>query len=77
MRFDYRKIKYLRDKNNLSIRGLAERIGVHANVIHQWEQGRTSPSMASLERLVNTFNVSPEYFFDRERACEPANEEAA
>lgn len=72
MIFDNCKIKELREAQGLSIRGLADKIGIHPNVVLQWEQGRTAPSMASLERIVNSFGVSPEYFFVDEGACEQA-----
>ena len=63
MKFDHTKIKELRTAHNLTVRALADAIGVHANVISQWEVGRTMPSMTSLEAMCTRFGIPADYFF--------------
>ena len=45
------RIKALRDGRNLSLRDLAERCGVSAQMLSQVERGETSPTLAVAERI--------------------------
>src|ERR1041384_5172967 len=46
-----RRIKLLREGMNLSLRDLAERSGVSAQMLSQVERGETSPTIAVAERI--------------------------
>jgi len=58
------KLKALREKDNLSLRDLAEKVGLSASFLSQLELGQVSPSIASLENIANLLNVNITYFFD-------------
>lgn len=64
------ELKRLREAAGLSLRTLAERAGFSASCISQVENGQASPSIASLEKIANTLNVSLADFF-----AEPAKSE--
>lgn len=51
------KIRELRIKNNYSQNKLAGLIGVSNNYVNMWENGKRIPSVDSLEKLSNIFNI--------------------
>lgn len=51
------RIRELRERDRLSLRALSERCGLSINAISQIERGENSPTVASLHRLANAFNV--------------------
>jgi transcriptional regulator with XRE-family HTH domain len=57
------QIRALREQQQLSLRTLASRSGFSPSFISQVENGQTSPSIASLERIAQELGVSMGYFF--------------
>ncbi|WP_299772249.1 helix-turn-helix domain-containing protein [uncultured Pseudoteredinibacter sp.] len=58
-----RRLQLLRERNGWSQRELAKRSGVTNSVISTIEQGRVSPSISSLEKILSGFPVSLREFF--------------
>ncbi|MTI81993.1 MAG: helix-turn-helix domain-containing protein [Firmicutes bacterium] len=52
------RIKQLRLNNNLSVRQLAQQVGVTASFIYQLEQNKVSPSFSTLKSIANALNTS-------------------
>lgn len=57
------RIKLARKANEMSMRALAERIGVSAMAISKYERGVINPSSGVLLRLARAMDVKVEYFF--------------
>jgi transcriptional regulator with XRE-family HTH domain len=60
------KLRTLRKRRRLSLRALAELCGLSVNTISLVERGKTSPSVATLHRLVTALGVSMTFFFEEE-----------
>jgi transcriptional regulator with XRE-family HTH domain len=58
------KLRALRKRRGLSLRALAELCGLSPNTISLVERGKTSPSVATLHRLVTALGVSMTFFFE-------------
>ena len=58
-----KRIKTLRESKGLSLRGLAEACNVSPSTLSQIEQGETSPSVATLEKLAHGLRVPMAAFF--------------
>ncbi len=58
------KIKELRLENNLSQLQLAKLIGVSQKAIDYWERSVNEPKASYLIKLVKTFNISFDDFFE-------------
>lgn len=58
-----KRLHLLRERNGWSQRELAKRSGVTNSVISTIEQGRVSPSISSLEKILSGFPVSLREFF--------------
>ena len=56
-----RKVKELREKNNLSMEQLAKQLGVTKSRINMWENSGTIPRGDVLVKLANEFGVSTDY----------------
>ncbi len=56
-------IKDLREKNNLSVREFAAKIGSHRNMVIEWEHEHVRPSLATMEKIMAAFNVDESIFF--------------
>ncbi len=57
------KIRFLREQQSLSVRGLAEASGISAAALSQLEAGNTSPSVATLEKLADGLGMAVSAFF--------------
>ena len=55
------KIKVLRKKRGLSQQQLADMVGIHITHMSRIENGHNLPSLDVFKRLVDIFEVSPEY----------------
>jgi len=55
------KIKILREGRNLSQKELAEAIGVSDVMISLYEQGKKKPSLSTIVKLAEYFNVTTDY----------------
>lgn len=53
-----RRIRELRERKGLSLRGLAERCGLSSTAISQIERGENSPTVSSLHALARALEVS-------------------
>jgi transcriptional regulator with XRE-family HTH domain len=60
------RLKGLRKQRGLSLRALAGLCGLSANTISLVERGKTSPSVATLNRLATALGVSMTFFFEEE-----------
>lgn len=59
-------LRALREARQLSIRALAEQSGLAVNTLSLIENGKTSPSVSTLQRLATTLDVPITAFFERE-----------
>lgn len=51
-------IKYLRTRNRMTQRELAEKLGVRQTTVSEWEKGNREPdSIEMLKKVCNVFNV--------------------
>lgn len=57
------RIKLARAKAQMSLRELAEKVGVTPMAISKFERGEVSPRQSTLIRLAQALSVNPEYFF--------------
>lgn len=57
------RIKLARAKAKMSVRELAEQVGVSATAISKLERGKATPRQSTLLRLAKALSVSIEYFF--------------
>lgn len=53
------KIKYYRKKEDLTMKELADKIGVAESTISYWESGKSSPRMDKVEKMSHIFNIDP------------------
>lgn len=65
------RLRALREERNLSMRALAERSELAVNTLSLIENGRTSPSVNTLQQLAYTLNVPITTFFEQPEAVEP------
>ena len=56
-------LRRLREEQRVSLRALAERADISPSFLSQIENGQCSPSISSLEKIVNALNVSLGQFF--------------
>lgn len=59
----FQKIKYLRQKNNMTLKDLSERTGLSISFLSQIERGSASLAITSLKNIADAFNVGITYFF--------------
>jgi len=66
-----KRIRRLRKDRGLALRNLAELCGLSANAISLIERGENSPTVSSLRRLAEAFNVPVSDFFqeDHQETC--------
>jgi transcriptional regulator with XRE-family HTH domain len=62
------KIRELRNLRGLSLRKLSERSGLNINTLSLVENGKTSPSVSTLQQLAHALDVSITAFFETEPA---------
>jgi len=56
-----KKIKELRQENNITQPQIAEKVGVAKSMISQWESEKNEPKATYIIRLAQFFNVSTDY----------------
>src|SRR4030065_947235 len=59
-----RNLRDLRAERELSIRSLAELSGLNVNTLSMIENGKSSPSVSTLQQLASAINVSTPAFFE-------------
>ena len=65
------RLRELRRQQGLSLRSLAEKSGLSANTLSLIENGKTSPSVATLQQVALALNVAITAFFEVENRREP------
>ena len=55
------RLKELRKESNITQKKLSENINVTEDCVHNWERGRSEPSILDLINLSNFFEVSIDY----------------
>lgn len=55
------RLKELRQKNNLTLKELAQKIGMANNTLSQYETGKREPKLETWQALADFFNVSVPY----------------
>lgn len=55
------RLKELREKNSLTLRGLGKEINMSSSRISQYETGKRKPKEETLQRLANYFHVPVAY----------------
>lgn len=74
--FRPQRITVLREGLGLSQEEMAEKLGKKKQQVSIWENGVNKPTIDNLLEICNTFDVAPEFFFDKvsttveEGACE-------
>lgn len=61
-----RRLRDLRTRNGLSLRALADRSGLNVNTLSLIENGKSSPSVSTLQQLAFALNVPISVFFESE-----------
>lgn len=61
-----RRLKDLRTRRGFSLRGLAERSGLSINTLSMIENGKTSPSVSTLQQMALALDVAITAFFESE-----------
>jgi len=59
-------LKYLRHAHQFTQKELAYRLGLSANCICEWEKGRSEPSLETIRKLAELFEVSTDYLLGLE-----------
>ena len=55
------RIKELRQKNNLTLKELGQKVGLATNTISRYEIGKREPKLETWQKLADYFNVSVPY----------------
>ena len=58
------RIKALRLRENLTQEELAEKVNLHPSYVGILERGERNPSIKSLVKIAEAFNIKPDYFLD-------------
>lgn len=60
------KIKEIRKQNKITQEVFSEIIGIEPSSLSNIENGKSFPSMGTILKIMDEFNISPENFFDFE-----------
>lgn len=63
------RLRLLRRRTGISLRSLAERAGIAPAMVSYIENGKASPSVVTLEKLLGALDISLADFFGAERAA--------
>lgn len=69
------RIKYLREKNNISQIEFSKKIGVSNTVLSRYESGDRKPDYETLQLIADFFEVSTDYLLGRTDTSEPSTVE--
>ncbi|WP_295764134.1 helix-turn-helix domain-containing protein [uncultured Oscillibacter sp.] len=58
-------IRLLRVQNDMTMKELAERVGVKHPAVFKWEHGLNEPSWKNARKLADVFDVSIDYLMGR------------
>lgn len=59
-------LKYLRNSTQCTQKKLAEYLGLSSNTVCEWEKNRSEPSIATIKKLAEFFDVSADYLIGLE-----------
>ena len=59
------RLKKMRERNRLKQCVLSELCGLNRNAVKLYEQGKAKPTMRSIERIADYFDVSTDYLLGR------------
>ncbi|NGP44894.1 cupin domain-containing protein [Bacillaceae bacterium SIJ1] len=62
----YRKIRDLRQRNNMTLKDLSERTELSVSFLSQIERGASSLAIHSLQKIADAFDVNIGYFFEEQ-----------
>lgn len=65
------RLRELRRQQGLSLRSLAEKSGLSANTLSLIENGKTSPSVSTLQQIALALNITITSFFEGKAARKP------
>ncbi len=68
------KIKELRNRNSISQKCLAKKMGVSSQTILNWENGIFEPKISQLIKLADIFDVTVDYLIDRKSDVKTASD---
>lgn len=60
------RLKEAREKNGLTQKEVAEKIGAHLNTVYLWERGQICPQLYFIDALADLYGVSIEWLCGRE-----------
>lgn len=64
------KLRELRVQNGYTQETLSNKIGVSSKTIGAWERGTREPSLSTVDKLADIFNVSTDYLLGRNQTPE-------
>jgi transcriptional regulator with XRE-family HTH domain len=67
-----RKIRYYRNKLNLTLKDLANQIGVTPSLLSQIEHGKASPSLSTLKSIADVFDIPVGILFEMNSRPSPS-----
>ncbi|WP_082236037.1 helix-turn-helix domain-containing protein [Halobacillus massiliensis] len=70
-----KRIKYLRNKNNLSQKRLSEALGMSNVQLSRYESGARQPDYDTILKIADYFDVSIDYLFGRPESTSQDNNE--
>lgn len=70
------RIKELREKNNLTLRGLGDKVNMSSSRISQYETGKREPKLETWNKLAEYFNVPTSYLMGTDNLKFPTKQEA-
>lgn len=59
------RLKELRNEKKLSQKELAELLNVSGNTVHAWERDKQEPSMGTLLKISEIFEVTLDYLYGK------------
>ena len=59
-----KNLRKIRKENGMTMKDLADKIGVSESAISQYENGKRQPGFETLKELSGIFNVSVDYLLD-------------
>ena len=62
-----KRLRKLREKRRMSRKALGELCGLSKNIIGQYERGEREPTIRSLEKIADFFEVSTDYLLGRKK----------
>lgn len=70
------RIKELRQKNNLTLKELGQKIGMANNTLSQYETGKREPKLETWNKLAEYFSVPTSYLMGTDDLKFPTKQEA-